>query len=661
MMRIRTFLLLLIIASVAACFSGTYYIAYQLDFAVEEHSITQYVYYPWAMWLWMYSYYDQNEQLFSQAVVVFLGTGVVSYVVPWFIIAKFGSKITKVDDLHGSARWANYKEVKESGLMNVKSGVQLGGFEHRGSVEYLVHEGNEHVLVMAPTRSGKGISIVVPTLHRWVGSLICLDIKGENWALTSKNRQERGQYVMQFDPTDRTGLCAKWNPLLEIDFKGPDEVRDIQNITSIMSNPDGTRKEDHFMIQGRALLSGFISYLLRVCEANGKTPSIYELDGLIAEAQADLQDENKMEAKSTILHKMQKSDFELVKRTGMQLLGTPDKERGSIFSTANSFLELYRDPIIAKNTSESSFKIHDIVNSDRPVSLYIVLRPSDMKRLLSLMRILITLIVSKLTENMEFKDGRSVKCHKHKLLLLLDEFPQLGKLPIIEEALAFMAGYGIQAVLITQDYAQIQKAYTREEGIMGNCHIKVAYAPNKQETADLLSKMTGDTTVLKKSVSSSADPGALWSERVNESYQETKRPLMTPEEVMRLPGLKKNGDKVVDTGEVLIFIAGKHPIKGKQTPYFMDSFFQQLCLKNAPIESDSLHAVDTSPLVSNEIGGIDDIDIEEVKNDWHIDDYEPSEPDQLGEPEEPEDFTLEEPIMPEEPEEPDEPEDEEGK
>jgi type IV secretion system protein VirD4 len=229
------------------------------------------------------------------------------------------------------------------------------------------------------------------------------------------------------------------------------------------------------------------------------------------------------------------------------------------------------------------------MNDEQPVSLYLVVPPSDKDRLRPLIRLMINQVVRGLTEKMEFKDGRSAAGYKHRLLLMLDEFPSLGKLDVFEESLAFIAGYGLKAYLIIQDISQLWTAYGKEESIFSNCHVRVAYAPNKIETAELLSKMTGTATVVNKNhMMSGKVLGSL--SNVQASIQATQRPLLTADEVMRLPAAAKDArGNVTEPGDMLIFMAGQTPIYGKQILYFMDPVFSKRAKVAAPETSDVLH------------------------------------------------------------------------
>jgi type IV secretion system protein VirD4 len=194
------------------------------------------------------------------------------------------------------------------------------------------------------------------------------------------------------------------------------------------------------------------------------------------------------------------------------------------------------------------------------VSLYIVSPSSDMDRIKPLTRLVLNMTLRRLTEGMAYNaDGTSKSLYPHRLLLLIDEFPSLGKLDVFEEALAFIAGYGLKALLITQDLSQLQKAYSKDESIVSNCHIRIAYAPNKIETAELLSHMTGKTTVTQTQLQYSGSRLAMMLQNVNTSENTVGRELLTPDECMRLP-----------EGDELVFMAGHSPIYCQKIKYYAD-------------------------------------------------------------------------------------------
>lgn len=349
---------------------------------------------------------------------------------------------------HGTAKWADAEDLKEAKLLEGK-GVVLGVSKDG---RYLRHDGPEHVICMAPTRSGKGVGIIIPTLLTWPHSVVVTDIKGENWGITAGYRKlGLKNKVMKFDPTDSSGNSIRYNPLEEIRIGTKLEVKDTQNIADILVDPQGTGSQDHWAKTGHALLVGAILHVMYSKEIKLKTltsiatclsnpeKTIEETLEEMLTAQHDPDSEHgwrDIAGRPTATHPV-------VAAAARELLNKSENERSGVLSTAMSFLGLYRDPIVSANTERSDLRITDLMNNDAPVSLYLVVPPSDLSRTRPLMRMIINQIGRTLTESMEFKDGRPVQTYKHRLLLLLDEFPALGRLDFFESALAFIAGYGL--------------------------------------------------------------------------------------------------------------------------------------------------------------------------------------------------------------------------
>ena len=208
------------------------------------------------------------------------------------------------------------------------------------------------------------------------------------------------------------------------------------------------------------------------------------------------------------------------------------------------------------------------------------------------------MIVRLLADKMDFKDGRPVAHYKHRLLMMLDEFPSLGKLEIMQESLAFVAGYGIKCYLICQDINQLRSretGYGHDEAITSNCHIQNAYPPNRIETAEHLSRLTGQATVVKQQITTSGSRGSSVMGQVSKTLQEVQRPLLTPDECLRMPGPRKNDkDEIEEAGDMVIYVAGYPAIYGKQPLYFKDPIFQARAAIKAPDRSDKF--IDTVPV-----------------------------------------------------------------
>jgi type IV secretion system protein VirD4 len=284
------------------------------------------------------------------------------------------------------------------------------------------------------------------------------------------------------------------------------------------------------------------------------------------------------------------------------MLDKEERDFGGVLSTAKTALTLYSDPLVAQNTSASDFTIADLVNYNRPISLYLVVPPSDKIRLRPLIRLMFTMVVNRLTEKMVF-EGAEQKRNRHRLLLLIDEFPSLNRMEIFADALSYMASYGLKAYLITQDIRQIVDAYGNNESIVSNCHVRIAFAPNQVETAELLSKMTGTQTVQKASYNFSGSRLSPVMGHINASVDHIERPLMTPDEVLRLkpPQKQRDGDseKIVAPGQMLIFVSGTYPILGTQMLYFLDPELTTRASLKPPTEFLALEegkAVDQRPI-----------------------------------------------------------------
>ncbi len=545
---------------------ATQYVAQHFDYHENlGESLFQSFYNPFDWILWQFDYFTQYSIFFRTLNITMLFVFVAVFIV-FILIRLLALRRSKThDDVHGTAHWMNTSDIKKTGLYRQKEGVYIGGFEDDSKLEYLKHNGPEHILAFAPTRSGKGIGLVLPTLLDWRESVIVLDIKGENWALTSGWREQyANNRVLKFDPTASNGMSAKFNPLEEIRIDTDYEIGDVQNIAMMIVDTEGKGLRDYWEKSSFSFISGLIIYAIyKSKKENRRYPNLTDVYEVLN--QVDIQD---------LLNEMVTSNHKLISLVGREMLNKAPEELSGVVGSASSSLNLYIDPVISNNTSKSEFKINDLMNANKPMSLYLVLNPTDKSRIMPLIRLIMNQLLRRLLEDLEFKDGKSVQTYKHRMLLMLDEFTSLGKLSIFQESLAFMAGYGIKAYIIVQDISQLYEAYGKDESIMSNCQVRIAYAPNKVETAELLSKMTGTTTVVKSYTTTSGDRISVMLGQVTESLQEISRPLLTVDECMRLKSAKKasNGE-VLEGGDMLIFIAGQAPIYGKQILFFKDQVF----------------------------------------------------------------------------------------
>jgi len=621
---------------------STEYVAWRLGWpAVFGAPILGHWYAPWMGILWGMEYdnlqYGREVlQTFAVAHALMMGCGLLALLLPATYLYRHRQKMAlERNDLHGSAHWATDAEVMQSSLLpdhKNRGGVFLGAYtvtspnrhwrrfvrKHLAAdpdqrTYYLRHKGPEHVMVFAPTRSGKGVGIVIPTLLSWDESVLVHDIKGENWALTAGFRQEHlGQRCLKFCPTEPDSV--RFNPLQEIRLDG-NLIKDVQNIATMIVDPDGKGLNDHWAKTGFDLLTGVILFVLLSPDlerrADGRnlrclhTVQAILSDGgpvrEIAEASAETraQEAKQQDPKAKPAPKGFQAVIEYLKdyalaevgresdpfrltgwravaEASQSFLNKAPNEASGVLSTALSFLSLYRDPIVAENTRESDFNIPSLMGGvdingqavQEKSALYLVVPPSDKDRLKPLIRLILNQVVRRLTEGMDFEEGgKSKSLYPHRMLLLLDEFPSLGKLDVFQEALAFIAGYGLKALLIVQDLSQLYAAYSKDESIVSNCHVQVAYAPNKVDTAEVLSKMTGQATVTHTQRQYSGGRFSLLLHNVNTNEQIVQRPLLTADEAMRLPA-----------DDELIFVSGHAPIYCQKIKYYLDEGFKSRLL-----------------------------------------------------------------------------------
>ncbi len=520
------------------------------------------LYAPWAWIAWSSHLEATSPRAFRDAsgmttVAILVGCGIVA------VAAR--RKKGRTSDAHGSSRWATTAEIERAGLLRDAGVVlcQTGEANYKTSLgpdgrtvtrlrrkgRLIRHDGPEHVFCFAPTRSGKGVGLVVPTLLSWPHSVLVYDIKKENWARTAGWRRQFSR-VWRFEPTAPDSL--RFNPLMEV-RKGLSEVKDTQNVADILVDPGGEKESrDHWQMTAHSLLTGAMLHVLYA-----------EADKTLAGVAAFLADPARQQFET--LERMLSTEHlptgahPVVAQAAREMLNKSAPELSGVFSTALACLGLYRDPVVARATSASDFRIADLMHADVPVSLYLVVPPSDLVRTRPIVRLMLNQIGRRLTESMHVEESTP---YRHRLLLLLDEFPSLGRLDFFETALAFLAGYGLKAFLIAQSLNQLEKAYGPHNSILDNCHVRLTYAANDDKTARRISDLLGQST--QKKMQKSFSGGGLFLTHRTESEQEYARPLLTPAEVTQLSP---------DDG--LLLVGGLLPYRARKVRYFLDPRFRQ--------------------------------------------------------------------------------------
>ena len=613
-----------------ATWAATEYAAYAFQYSTALGATLgmPHVYMPFDIIIWSWKYdiglTGPVPHVFMVAHVMMGVGGLLALILPIAYAYRRTRKLDGVqNDMHGSAHFCDDTEVHATDLLpNEKNagGVLFGAYAMLNkAVYYLRHNGPEHILVYAPTRSGKGVGIVIPTLLSWLQSVFVYDIKGENWHLTSGFREKiLGQRCIRFAPWDLDS--AHFNPLDEIRLDH-NLVKDVMNISTMIVDPDGKGLSDHWAKTGFDLMTGVVIFVKLTKELDGKTLQtkrclatvqailsdggpIRRIAERIEQEKADAReegDETKMldgfAAVMTYVrdtaHEMQENGEETDEwrlfgwkaagEAAQSYLNKAGNEASGVLSTAMSFLSIYRDPLVARNTSYSDFTIESLMGGPdvdgkpctRKTSFYMVNPPTDADRLKPLTRLLLNQTVRRLTEEMAFDEsGQGHSIHPYRLLLLIDEFPSLGKLDVFQKALAFIAGYGLKALLIIQSKSQLYAEYTKDEAITDNCHIRIAYTPNRIDSAKELSETIGNFTATHTQRQYSGGRLSVLLQHVNTNEQMVSRALLTPEELMRMPA-----------SDEIVFVSGHAPIYCQKIIYYTDPNLSKRCAIPPPVKS----------------------------------------------------------------------------
>jgi type IV secretion system protein VirD4 len=522
------------------------------------------LYEPWQWFFWAFHFEAYDPSAFEVASRITYTNFFVMFAV-MVLLAIRRAKRRKVAGSYGTARWATADELEQAGIF-VEQGVILAQTNDAafhtevsrgtGEVQWkmdkagsmiLRHNGPEHIFCFAPTRSGKGVGLVIPTMLAWNGSVIAYDIKKELWSATAGWRRQFS-HCWRFEPTAPDSV--RFNPLLEI-RKGEYEVRDVQNVADILVDPDGSKEHhDHWEKTGHSLLVGVILHVLYA----EKDKSLSGVANFLSDPERSMYDT--LNYMLTFPH-LKERPHPVVAACAREMLNKTENELSGVVSTAMSFLGLYRDPFIARNTSVSDFAIHDLMNSEHPVSLYLVVPPSDIERTKPLMRLILNQFGRRLTEKIAFTNDRQQ--YRHRLLMMLDEFPSLGRLGFFESELAYMAGYGIKCVMIAQSLNQIEMAYGPNNSILDNSHVRITYGALDERTAKRISDLLGQATEKKLQMNFAGNRLSPWLGHIMESEQESPRPLLTPGEILQLPG-----------DDALVMIGGLPPYRAKKIMYYQD-------------------------------------------------------------------------------------------
>jgi type IV secretion system protein VirD4 len=512
------------------------------------------IYAPWQIFEWSARWAGAYPRPFAIAHLIMLA-GFVAACIAIALLLRRGHKMKPF----AQGAWGGSEDAAACGLF-APAGAVLGKLDG----EILCFDGPEHQLLIGASRSGKGRGHVVPTLLAWPHSALVLDIKGEladgderhGFPGAAGFRETLGP-VLRFAPT--RGDSHSFNPLLEV-RRGPNEVRDVQNIVEILVDPAGDgRHQDFWDRSAKQVLVGVILHVLYVEPIERKTLAV------VREKLCDL--DATAQAMKSVFHRISptKGAPEVhpeVLHAAESFLAGEERMQSGVKATAESFFGLFADEIVARNTATSDFRIGDLMCGTRPVTLFLQPPPSDALRLAPLMRLLINQFARALMEH-QTRDAQGRE-KRHRMLLLLDEFPMLGRMPFFEVMMGAMAGYGLKASLVCQSLHHITKAYGRENVILDNCHIVTAFAAADDDTSERISRMAGEVWELRESVSHRRPRPLLGWSHTTATMREERRPLMTPAQVRSLP-----------RDEQLIFVSGAKPLRAKKLRFDEEAVFRR--------------------------------------------------------------------------------------
>lgn len=441
--------------------------------------------------------------------------------------------------LHGAARFASEREIKRQGFRSA-SGIIVG--RRRG--RFLTFGGSEHVIVEAPTRSGKGAGIVIPNLLTWQGSVVVLDVKRENFDASAGFRVHYGQAVYLFNPTDRAGCTARYNPLAHIDRDDADDVIiELQKIATMLF----VAPEHGEAFWANGARTGFVGVGAWLAETSDEPLTMGAIYRHLTEG----------DARSFFKKELAKPGLSLSVGCRMALsdfAGGSDNSFADIKKTITNVLGLWLNPLVDAATATSDFNLRDLRR--RPMSIYLGVSPDELDRIAPLYNLLFQQLID--LNVRELPDDTTPV----PVLVILDEFARLGRASVIASAFSYIAGYGIRLLPVIQSRSQLRGVYGEHvaDEIVANCGVEVAFTPKELRVANDLSERIG--YVGQESVTRSLTING-WLANRSKSISEQRRALMLPQELMQFP-----------KDRLILLRGGIPPIIGTKIAWFNSRFFK---------------------------------------------------------------------------------------
>jgi len=535
------------------------------------------LYNPFLLFYWTLMYFKRTDihHLIYRAYKIIQWTSISAiafYFLIEFVLMKFISQ-----NIFGTARWGNKRDLKKAGLLQTKGGMVLGQlanadvysqYDHKKDsvilhlkkpAQKIIQSGIYNTLLSAPTRSGKGVSSVMTTLLSYAGSVIVLDFKGESFKYTSGFRKKFGK-VYRWDPTGDKG--HHFNPLMEI-RPGEDAFSDANLQADILTTPasgGGNATSEHFQVGAKDFLTAVI---LHCRFSNWKDKSLPGCRKFLSQS-----DPTDPDNKNYIYDLMINSDHgddlihQAIVEGAMAQRNRPKDEGGSMLSTVNNALAVFADPKIARNTWNSEFYIDEFQETNVPISLYLTIQYNDVARIAPLLRLFITLFSRKFTGGETDANARKFKV---PILFILDEFDKLGRMDELEMNMGIHNGFGIHYFLIFQSLNQLKKIYTEDHSFLAHARNTIIYAPGtgETETAELVSKICGKESISRTNISYSGGKAQVGYSNKSLSAQDQERNLINADEVMKMP-----------LDQLILLCQGLPPYMGKKNVYYEDPVFK---------------------------------------------------------------------------------------
>lgn len=492
--------------------------------------------------LYQYWYYYGAEKQAQKWLYIASGVSLALLLSPLAFIFAPAKK-----SLFGDARFARRSEIKKAGLLGEK-GIIVGKLGN----QYLTFGGEQHAIISAPTRGGKGVGIVIPNLLNWPDSLVVLDIKQENWSITSGFRRKHGQECYLFNPAAADYRTHRYNPLAYISEDPNFRINDVQKIANMLF-PDQPGTDVIWTATPRSLFLGVVLYL---AETPGK---LVTLGQVLRETLADGDGSTYF---TRIINDRAAAGNPLtgpcIRALKSYITISSENTRAGVMTSFRSRLELWMNPLVDAATSANDFDLRDV--RKRRMSIYLSVTPDNLDRLAPLLNLFFQQLLDLNTRELPNQN----KAIKYPCMLLMDEFTAIGKIGILSKGISYIAGYWLRMMPIIQSPAQLVEIYGKDaaQNFTSNHALQIIYPPKASETqtARDISEWLGYQTV--KGISESKTKGWFAKKTPSESISDQRRALLLPQEIT---GLGQNKELVV--------MENMPPILAKKVLYFKDRAF----------------------------------------------------------------------------------------